>query len=45
MTTNTATVDDEPEFNRCSCGESLILCNGKLMHLSDWLARRPQDDD
>jgi hypothetical protein len=45
LTTAIITTDDEPEFNRCTCGDSIIICNGKPVHLSEWLARRPVDDD
>ena len=40
------TADDEiPEFNRCSCGQKIVIVNGVGRHLDDWLAQRPQDGD
>ena len=40
------TTDDEiPACNRCSCGQKIVIVNGKPRHLDEWLAQRPSDGD
>jgi hypothetical protein len=37
--------DETPAFNKCSCGQKIVIVNGKPRHLEDWLAQRPSDGD